>query len=78
MSTVELKKKLIHTIQKIEDEDILAEVYRLLELDIDSYNIYKLNDEQKEAIAESREQIQNGQFLTEEEADKEIDKWLEK
>ena len=78
MSTLELKQKLIHKIQGTENEVILEEVYRLLEIDSESLGVYKLNDEQKMAIAESREQIRNGQFLSDEEADKEIDEWLGK
>jgi hypothetical protein len=39
---------------------------------------YKLNAEQRSAIAEDREQIKNGDFLTNEQADQEIDEWLNK
>jgi hypothetical protein len=36
--------------------------------------VYQLNDEQRRIIEESREQIKNNQTLTNECADKEIDK----
>ena len=78
MSTVELRKRLIDKIQKTKDERILEEAYRLLELETEDIEIYKLNDDQKKAINEARQQIKNGQFLTEEQADKEIDEWLNK
>jgi predicted transcriptional regulator len=40
--------------------------------------VYKFNDEQKAAIEEAENQIRNGEFLTDEEATKDIDKWLKK
>ncbi|MBX2969039.1 MAG: hypothetical protein KF803_06690 [Cyclobacteriaceae bacterium] len=78
MSTVELRKRLIDKIQKTQDERILEEAFRLLELETEDIEIYQLNDDQKKAINEARQQIKNGQFLTEEQANKEIDEWLNK
>ncbi len=78
MSTVELRKRLIDKIQKTQDERILEEAFRLLELEAEDIEIYQLNDDQKKAINEARQQIKNGQFLTEEQANKEIDEWLNK
>ena len=78
MSTIELRKQLIDKIQKTEDNKILEEVYRLLELESDDIEIYKLNADQKKGISEAREQIKNGQYLTEEQANKDIDEWLKK
>ena len=78
MSTIELRKRLIEKIQKTENDDLLEEAYRLLELETKDIEIYKLNEGQKKAISEAREQIKNGQFLTDELANKEIDEWLDK
>lgn len=78
MSTVELKKRLIEKIQKTQDERILEEAFRLLELEAEDIEIYKLNDDQKKAISEARQQIKNGQFLTDQQANKGIDEWLNK
>ena len=76
MSTIELKKRLIDKIQKTENEGLLEEAYRLLELETSDIEIYKLSDNQKLIVEESRQQIKNGQFLTDEQANKEIDEWL--
>jgi hypothetical protein len=77
MSTVELRKRLIEKIQKTQDDRILEEAFRLLELEtMEDIEVYRLNYDQKKAISEAREQIGNGQFLTEEQANKEIDEWL--
>jgi hypothetical protein len=79
MSTVELRKRLIEKIQKTQDERILEEAFRLLELEAtEDIEIYKLNDDQKKAIGEARQQIKNRQFFTDEQANKEIDEWLNK
>ena len=76
MSTIELKKRLIDKIQKTENEGLLEEAYRLLELETSDIEIYKLSDNQKLIVEESRQQIKNGQFLTDEQANNEIDEWL--
>lgn len=78
MMTIELRKKLIDKIQETKDDRILEEAYRLFELEAEDIEVYKLNDDQKKAISEARQQIKNGQFLTEENANKEIDEWLKK
>ena len=78
MSTIELKKRLIDKIQKTDNENLLGEAFRLLGLESEDIEIYKLNDGQKKAIEEARKQIKNGQFLTDEQASKEIDEWLNK
>jgi len=78
MSMAELKKRLIDKIQKTDNENLLGEVSRLLGLESDEIEIYKLNDGEKNAIEEARRQIENGQFLTDEQASKEIGEWLNK
>ena len=78
MSTAELRKRLIDKIQKTDNENILQEAYRLLELETEDIEIYKLSDDQKKALSEARQQIKAGQFLTNDQADKEIDEWLSK
>ena len=78
MSTIELRRRLIDKIQKTDNEDLLAEAYRLLELETEDIEIYKLNNDQRKAITEARQQIKSGQFLTDEQSNKEIDEWLSK
>lgn len=78
MSTVELRKRLIDRIEKTEDKRILEEMFRLLEIETEDIEIYKLNEDQIMAVNEAREQIKKGQFLTEEQANREIDEWLKK
>jgi 16S rRNA A1518/A1519 N6-dimethyltransferase RsmA/KsgA/DIM1 with predicted DNA glycosylase/AP lyase activity len=76
MSTTELKEKLIDKIQHTDDENILAEVNRLL--GIESDDVFIFSDAEKIKIKEARLQIKNGDFLTHDEANKEIEEWLGK
>lgn len=76
MRTVEIRKRLIEEINLSSNKNLLEEMYNFLNHDNEIENIYKLSKEQKRAIAESREQVKNGQFLTNEEVDSEIEEWL--
>jgi hypothetical protein len=63
-------------IQKIDNEILLEEASRLLGLETDDMEIYRLNPAQINVVNEAREQIKKGDFLTEDQANKEIDEWL--
>ena len=78
MSSAELKKRLIDKIQKTDNENLLEEAFRLLQMESEDIEIYKLSDEQKSAVNEAREQIKRGEFFTDEEANKDVDEWLNK
>ena len=78
MSTIELRKRLIDKIQKTDNENLLEEAYRLLELETENIEVYKLTDDQRNAVNEGKQQIKEGKFLTDEQANKEIDGWLSK
>ena len=69
------KDKLINRIREIEDPVIFNEIQRLLGIEFDD-KPYVTSNEQKEAIQKARDQIKNGEFLNEEQANKEIDEWL--
>lgn len=75
MSTIELKERLIEKIQTTSDSDILEEVYRLLEIEQNDTAIFYFNDNQKNQIDTAQKQVQEGQYLSNLEADKEIDQW---
>jgi hypothetical protein len=78
MSTAELKVKLIKEITDSDNEELLKDVFRLIELERDDSIPYPFTEKQLSIIAESESQVDSGEFLTNEEANKEIDKWLEK
>lgn len=78
MSTVELRKRLIDKIQKTENKDLLEEASRLLDLEAENSEICKLTDEQRKAVHEAKKQITEGKYLTDDQANKETDEWLNK
>lgn len=78
MSTIELRNKVIDKIRKIKNEDLLNEVNRLIEIETSDIEVYKFSNEQNAAIEEAENQIKNGEFLTDEEATKDIEEWLKK
>ncbi|HSZ85441.1 MAG TPA: hypothetical protein VK787_05385 [Puia sp.] len=78
MSTSELKERLIEKIQKTDNENLLEEACRLLDLETAEIEKYEFSDEEKSQVNESRLQIKQGKFLTNDEANKETDEWLNK
>ena len=76
MKTQELKILLHESIENIDDEDILNAVHDLLSRKYQSTDEQNLPEEQIQRIETSKLQIANGEFLTNEEADKLVDKWL--
>ena len=76
MRREELKKRLIEKIEKTDDYSRLEEAFRLLRLESEDMEVYNLSEDQKTAVNEARQQIRNGQFLTDDEANREIDEWL--
>jgi len=78
MSTVELKERLISKILHTDSPELLGEIFRLLEIGNEEMEVVKLSDQQRQAIMKGQENIKNGHFLTNEQADQEIDEWLNK
>ncbi len=76
MNALDLKKLLISKIDDTNDEELLKAVYKLLDYNSSEGKIYKLNDDQVSAVREAQAQIAKGKFITDEELDQEIDKWL--
>ncbi|MDP2887944.1 MAG: hypothetical protein Q8P34_03135 [Bacteroidota bacterium] len=78
MTVRELKKKLIGKIDQSEDSELLEEMYRLIANEESDSSIYELSEEQIRAVEEGQLQYKNGQFLTDKQADKDIEEWLDK
>lgn len=78
MSTLELKKRLINRIQETDNQQLLEEAFRLLELESEQLEVYRLSDQQRSAVNESKEQFKTGRFLTDQQVNKDLDEWLEK
>jgi hypothetical protein len=77
MTTIELKRRVIDKVNKVNDESLLMDLMRLVD-DSDDKEIHRLSYGHKIAIQTAINQIDSGDFLTNDQADKEIDEWLNK
>ncbi len=68
-----VKNELLSKIQNSNDEILLKQISLLL----DSNQVMKLNEFEKNAIDEALEAVKNNQFSSDEEFQKEWDKWVE-
>ena len=73
----DLKEKLIKKIRETNNPSILEEVSNLFELH-EPANIYEVNPAQKRNLEEAQDDIKNNNVIDDAEANKEVDKWLEK
>lgn len=78
MTTKELRNKVIGKINQIDDEEVLNEIYRMLDDTNHDEEIFQLSENHKRAIEEGKSQIESGQFLTNKQVNQEIGKWLNK
>jgi predicted transcriptional regulator len=76
MSTEEIKNQLYEGIENIDDNEFLMTIKELIDQKYSTSSIPKLSDWQIQMIKESEKQIENGEFLTNDEVEKLIDKWL--
>ncbi len=76
MSTVELRELIINQLAHINDASFLKAIKALVDSKAED-EVYKLSDYQKKRIRMSREQLIKGQTISNDELQKEIDKWLE-
>ena len=76
MSTLELKKLLISKIDDIDDEELLKAVYKLLDYKSTSGDVYVLSKDEEKEINEGLQQVREGKTISDEDVQKEIDRWL--
>jgi len=72
MTTIEMKNQVIGKINQLTDNELLMDVYKLLDDSLMDSDIYRLSDNHKVAIDTAISQINNGDFLNSEQANKEI------
>lgn len=75
MSTVELRHIISEHLLQIEDESFLNALKTIIESKI-SGGIYKLNEYEKERIFLAREDLKNGQTISHENLQMEINQWF--
>jgi len=75
MSTIELRHLITEYLSQIEDVSFLKAIKTIIESKV-SDGVYKLSDYQRKRIEQAKEQIRNGQTLSDKEIQKEVDLWL--
>ena len=75
MTTIELKDILIHKIAAINDKSFLAAMNTIIDTNSEKL-IYRTTPEQRQQIKEGQEQIARGEFISNDQLEAEIDKWL--
>jgi hypothetical protein len=75
MTTIELKKVLIHRITEINDISFLKALKTILESKTET-EVISLTTEQKNEIIESKKEIEQGLYIEHELLDKKVSKWL--
>jgi len=79
MSTAELKEKLIAQINDTDNDELLSEISTMLYVESKSANgVYQMSEAEREAVEDGLNQIRNGQWISDEEANREIEEWLRK
>lgn len=78
MITEEMRKQLIAKINSTKDENILEEIYRILEVGEIEIDMVLLSEDQKKMIDQGLKDLEEGRILSNEEANRQIDEWLKK
>ena len=78
MTTQDLKHKVIDKVNELNDESLLLDLMKLIDDNSFDNDIYQLSSNHKDAIDKAIRQIENGEYLTNDQSNKEIDKWLNK
>lgn len=77
MTTKDLRDQVINKVSELEDESLLNDLIRLIDDSTDD-EIYRVSDNHKEAINTAINQIEKGDYLTDEQSNKQIGEWLNK
>lgn len=77
MNTSDLKIDLITQIASLTDKVRIKELLQILKFESDN-SVYTTTLEEKDVVSEARNEISNGEFISNDEFQKEINKWLNK
>jgi phage terminase Nu1 subunit (DNA packaging protein) len=78
MSTTELKDKIINSLQKIEDNSLLTDVYNLLNKSEKNNIKYFVSNIEKEYLEEALKDIEDGKTYSDIDAKEIMKEWLKK
>jgi hypothetical protein len=78
MTPLQIKNKLIRSIKKVDDPELLADLCRLLNLEVENIEELKTPANIKDSVTKGFWDIRNGRYLSNRKADTEMDQWLKK
>jgi len=78
MSATDLKLRIINKMTIIEDELILEEIYKLVDIESVMDSVYRLTVDERKAIDIGLKDIKENRVYTSEAADNMIKEWLKK
>ena len=76
MQTAQLRDIVIDKIYGINDSDYLRALNKILDMRQTSEEVFHLNEDQKAMIRLAKQQISNGEYISNEDLEKEEDQWL--
>ena len=75
MSTIEIRSSIFKNLSFIEDISFLKAIKTIIDTKVKE-DVYHLSETQRARILESKAQIKKGQFIDNDDLEKEIDQWL--
>ena len=78
MSATELKLQIINKIAAIEDELILEEIFKLVDIESQMDSVYRLSEDERKAINLGLKDLEEGRVHSSEAANNIIKEWLNK
>jgi len=78
MSISNLKSAIISKVSSLNDEKLLEEINRILDLEVDLVSSYILSSEENKSIEKGLEDIQENRVYSTEQAEKLLREWLGK
>ncbi len=77
MSVAEIKSNIINEISSINDLKKLEDLTEFLGINMSKKEVYVFSPEQRIRIEKALKQVENGEYISDEEAEKQIQKWFE-
>lgn len=78
MLTPELKSKIISHVQQSQDENLLTEIYNLIQAEVDLNKVYVLTEYEKSMVEEGLNDVREGKTYSSEKANEILREWLKK
>ena len=75
MTIAKLQKRVKENISLIKDKSVLETINRIID---ENSQVYILSDEQVNLVKEAQEEFKNGDFMHQEDMDKQVEQWAKR